>query len=114
MPTVKERDPKKIEKVSLQVAKRARKIMENLAFQTTKFEGYLSGDHECFCLSKIPFEKWVEHAQKMPIPSKGEKAWWKWHEEHEALTLYPSHFFPKKCKEGRWKFTVSVQAEKIE
>jgi len=74
----------------------------------------MSGDYECFCLSKVPFNEWVEHCRKMPVQEKGETAWWKWHKAHEALTLYPSLFFPKECEEGKWKFTIKVEAEKIE
>lgn len=78
----------------------------------TVFEGYMSGDHECFCLSRVPFAEWVEHAKKMPTREKGEKAFWKWHKEHKALTLYPSYFFPKKCREGKWKFKITIEAIK--
>lgn len=81
--------------------------------KVTEFVGYVSGDCECFCLSKVPFEEWAEHSKKMPTRAKGEKAFWKWHTEHEALTLYPHLFFPKECKKGKWKFKITVQAEKV-
>lgn len=97
MPVIKKASKRQIQKATEMAAKAAEKVASRLKFKVTDFVGYLSGDFECFCLSKVPFEEW-----------------WKWHRKHEALTLYPSHFFPEECKKGRWKFTISVQAERVD
>jgi hypothetical protein len=79
----------------------------------TVFDGFISGDYECFCLCKIPFEEWVEQGRK--LPRRGDKKiFLKWHEKLEALTLYPDKFFPKECRQGKWKFTITVEAEPLE
>ena len=86
-------------------------MKEKVSKKETIFIGYISGDYECFCLSKVPFKEWCEHQQKMPR-SRDEKKFWAWHKAHEALTLYPSRFFPEECKEGKWKFKIIVEAVK--
>lgn len=81
--------------------------------KVVKFEGYMSGDYECFCLSRVPFEKWVEKQRELEkIEREDEAAFEKWHKELEALTLYPSNFFPSECKRGKWRFTITVEANK--
>jgi len=73
---------------------------KEIKIRVTNFEGFVSGDFECFCLSRIPFEDW----------SKKERSY----EEDEVLLKYPNSFFPEGCNEGKWKFTITVKAENIE
>lgn len=85
-----------------------------LAKKVTVFEGYISGDYECFCLSKVPFKEWVENQRELhKIDVDDEEAFWKWHKKAEDLTLYPSNFFPKECTEGKWQFKISVEAKRV-
>ena len=71
----------------------------------TEFEGYVSGDYECFCLSKVPFDQWtkIQHkrmkAGDYPYP--------------DPLLLYPNDFFPKEAREGKWRFKITVEAEQV-
>ena len=68
----------------------------------TEFEGYVSGDYECFCLSKVPFEEWARRERteiNVVYP--------------DPLLLYPNAFFPEKTKQGKWKFKITVEATKI-
>ena len=60
--------------------------------KVTEFEGYVSGDYECFCLSKIPFSKWKK-TQK------------------EDVLLYPDDFFPAGARGRKCKFRITVEAE---
>jgi len=62
--------------------------------KVTEFTGYVSGDYECFCLSKITFKKW-------------RKA------QDDSVLLYPNEFFSDKMQEGKWKFKITVEAEKV-
>ena len=73
---------------------------QNALIRVTNFEGFMSGDYECFCLSRIPFEEWVKK-ERLP-------------EDDEVLLKYPNSFFPKGCNKGKWKFTITVKAEKVE
>ena len=72
----------------------------------TEFVGHMSGDLECFCLSKVSPEEWVKIETKR---FKNRETVYP-----DPLLLYPSVFFPKECKEGKWKFTIVVKAEKLE
>ena len=71
--------------------------------KVTEFEGFLSGDCECFCLSKVPFKELVRVTLKGSIPVY----------YPDALLLYPCDFFPKDCKNGKWKFKITVEATKV-
>ena len=70
--------------------------------KVTEFEGFLSGDFECFCLSKVPFKEWLKVTQQRSIPRYP-----------DPLLLYPSDFFPEGCKNGKWKFKITVEATKV-
>jgi hypothetical protein len=67
----------------------------------TEFTGYLSGDYESFCLSKIPFDEWV----KVDAENK---------DLNDELLLYPSDFFSSGWKDKKMKFTIIVKAELVE
>ena len=71
--------------------------------KVTEFEGYMSGDCECFCLSKVPFQEWLRVTHQRSIPRYP-----------DPLLLYPSVFFPEECKNGKWKFKITVEATKVE
>ena len=73
--------------------------------KTTEFVGYISGDYECFCLSKIPFEEWI----KLEANRKYESC-----DMFDPMLLYPSYFFPEECKNGKWEFKITVEAIKDE
>jgi hypothetical protein len=64
--------------------------------KVTEFEGYISGDCECFCLSKIPFEEWAK------------KNWKTW---SDPDLLYPGDFFPKELRNKKCRFKITVEAE---
>ena len=87
-------------------------MMVKIKKRITYFEGYMSGDYECFCLSKIPFEEWCKRKREMPHDCS-DKEFMEWHTKMDLLTLYPSKFFPKECDNGKWKFTITVQATPI-
>ena len=74
--------------------------------KTTEFVGYVSGDYECFCLSKIPFEEWVEVRRER---SKKEE-----YPYPDPLLMYPGEFFPEVCNNGKWAIKITVEVEKVE
>ena len=76
-----------------------------MAKKETTFEGYLSGDYECFCLSKVPFEEWTKI--KTERSKKKDYPW------PDPLLIYPDQFFPEETEEGKWKFKITVDAERI-
>lgn len=81
----------------------------------TVFDGYMSGDYECFCLSKVPFQEWLKKQKELyNVKRNDEKAFTAWYNEFKDLTLYPSRFFPKECEKGRWQFKIIVEAEKLD
>ena len=54
MKVVKKATRNQIEGATKQAAQASQKIKETFKFKVTEFEGYLSGDYECFCLSFFP------------------------------------------------------------
>ena len=78
----------------------------------TNFEGYMSGDSECFCLSKIPFNDWCKIQKTMPHEGT-DKEFMDWHNRVKLLIQYPSKFFPEECRKGKWKFIITVEATPI-
>jgi len=84
--------------------------------KVTWFVGYLSGDYECFCLSKVPFKKWVERHRKLSkidIDADDGKQYAREYKKIRKLLLYPDYFFPKETKQGKWRFKITVEAEKV-
>jgi len=78
--------------------------------KTTEFEGYMSGDGECFCLSKKPYKDFIDYSNMSESEiSQAMK------EEYENI-LYPSAFFPDECapimsdKREKFKFKITVEA----
>ena len=74
--------------------------------KVTEFEGFVSGDSECFCLSKIPYEEWV----KIPFEEKFDPE----NMSMDKYLMYPHVFFPEECREGKWKFKITVEAERVD
>lgn len=84
--------------------------------KVTKFEGYLSGDYECFCLSKIPFEEWKKRqrkATKIDIDVDDGKKYAREYKKIRDLLFYPSLFFPDETRKGKWRFKITVEAEEV-
>jgi len=84
-----------------------------MAKKTTTFIGYIGGDCECFCLHKESSAEFDERLKKIPSPDNKE-AFEKWIEEEDVYSLYPNDFFPKECRQGKWKFKITIEAIKIE
>lgn len=72
----------------------------------TEFEGYISGDYECFCLSKIPFKEWAKLNDMRKLSAKGIR---KREEYLESVLLYPNTFFPEDAKDKKCRFKISVE-----
>jgi len=73
--------------------------------KVTEFTGYISGDYECFCLSKIPFEEWVEKERKRVCKRKVVYP--------DPDLLYPDDFFPEEAEEKLCKFKITVEVEEV-
>ena len=76
----------------------------NKAVKVTEFVGFMSGDFECFCLSRIPFKDWVKKPGCYPDPD----------------LLYPDELFPVECNEDEgledrqlWEFKITVEAVRV-
>ena len=100
-----------------------KKILNELAgektlVKVTEFEGYVSGDGECFCLDV----RSKEEKENQPIQERYglnaedmAKIW----EENENNRLYPNDFFPEECaplisdKREKFKFEIVVTATPI-
>ncbi len=73
----------------------------------TIFEGYMSGDCECFCLSKVPFAEW-QHL-RLERRKAGDILFYP-----DPLLFYPSEFFPSEAHTGKWRFKIVVEIEQLE
>ncbi len=67
----------------------------------TKFEGYISGDYEGFCLSKIPFKEWAKQLSK--------------NQNKDEDLLYPNAFFKGLDDDHniKYRFKITVEAKLI-
>ena len=80
--------------------------------KTTEFEGYISGDGECFCLDKRSQEEKGVQEQRILASGNFDGQF----KEDEKNRLYPNDFFPKECaplmsdKRGKFKFKITVKA----
>ena len=74
--------------------------------KTTTFEGYMAQQDDYLVLCKLSFEEWKKvqwdriHKREYPQP--------------DPLLCHPRKFFPDECYEGKWRFRITVEAEKKE
>lgn len=82
--------------------------------KVTEGVGYLSGDYECFCLSKIPFEEWTQKHQELLGSGLSGKGWDKIGELDEKNLSYPNDWFPKGFDDKKVRYRITIELEEVE
>ncbi|MHA1268046.1 MAG: hypothetical protein ACTSRS_22700 [Candidatus Helarchaeota archaeon] len=70
----------------------------------TEFVGYISGDGDCFCLSKVSYEEYNRIFDEVFLGKRDA-------EILKDLLMYPDDFFPEVDEDKKWKIKITVELE---